>query len=160
MSQIWLKSTRTQAKSCERTISYMSPAISQTFSRIYSVIFESISFLKTHSPLPKPHSLYSLALNRNMQTLLFKSRVIVWIYQYQKAVTLCTLFLYLQNIFNTRDDKKNICAVGFEPNPNHVLPLREIELSFAKCGWRTKFFTETAVSNYTGKRIMVGTWFG
>ena len=57
-------------------------------------------------------------------------------------------------------DKKNICAVGFEPNPNHVLPLREIELSFAKCGWRTKFFTKTAVSNYTGKRIMVGTWFG
>ena len=71
-----------------------------------------------------------------------------------------TLFLYLQNIFNTRDDKKNICAVGFEPNPNHVLPLREIESSFAKCGWRTNFFTKTAVSNYTGKIIMVGMWLG
>ena len=77
----------------------------------------------------------------------------------KKAVTMHTLFLYLRNIFNTRDDKKYICAVGFEPNPNHVLPLREIESSFAKCGWRTKFFTKTAVSNYTGKRTTVGSWY-
>ena len=49
-----------------------------------------------------------------------------------------------------RDDPRYICAVGFEPNPNHAAPLKEVEEAFAECGWRARFFTETAVSNYTG----------
>ena len=49
-----------------------------------------------------------------------------------------------------RDDPKYICAIGFEPNPNHAAPLKEIEEAFSNCGWRAHFFTETAVSNYTG----------
>ena len=63
---------------------------------------------------------------------------------------LCLLCFSINVDNTTRDDPKYICAVGFEPNPNHVAPLREIELSFAKCGWRAHFFTKTAVSNYTG----------
>ena len=49
-----------------------------------------------------------------------------------------------------REDPRYICAVGFEPNPNHAAPLKEVEEAFAECGWRARFFTETAVSNYTG----------
>ena len=44
----------------------------------------------------------------------------------------------------------SICAVGFEPNPRHTKYLKEIEASYNKCGWKVKFFTETAVSNYDG----------
>ena len=62
----------------------------------------------------------------------------------------CLLSFSINVDNTTRDDPKYICAIGFEPNPNHVAPLREIELSFAKCGWRAHFFTKTAVSNYTG----------
>ena len=49
-----------------------------------------------------------------------------------------------------RDDVRHICAVGFEPNPRHAAALKEIEESFTSCGWRAYFFTETAVSNYSG----------
>ena len=58
----------------------------------------------------------------------------------------------IRDIFyqNYRDDPKYICAVGFEPNPNHAATLQEIEESYAKCGWRAHFLTKTAVSNYTG----------
>ena len=52
--------------------------------------------------------------------------------------------------FYVRDDPKYICAVGFEPNPNHVAPLKKIEHAYLECGWRAHFFTETAVSNYSG----------
>lgn len=51
---------------------------------------------------------------------------------------------------NYRDDLKYICAVGFEPNPNHAEALKEIEETYAMCDWRAHFFTKTAVSNYTG----------
>ena len=47
-------------------------------------------------------------------------------------------------------DRSNVCAVGFEPNPKHATKLKEIEKAYTDCGWRTHFFTETAVSNYSG----------
>ena len=49
-----------------------------------------------------------------------------------------------------RDDPSHICAVGFEPNPKHAAKLKEIESAYSACGWRTRFFTETAVSDYSG----------
>ena len=48
------------------------------------------------------------------------------------------------------DDPAYICAVGFEPNPRHAPGLKEIERAYLDCAWRAHFFTETAVSNYTG----------
>ena len=48
------------------------------------------------------------------------------------------------------DDRSNVCTVGFEPNPNHAAGLKELEKAYMDCGWRTHFFTETAVSNYFG----------
>ena len=47
-------------------------------------------------------------------------------------------------------DRSNVCAVGFEPNPKHASKLKAIEKAYTGCGWRTHFFTETAVSNYSG----------
>ena len=55
--------------------------------------------------------------------------------------------LYLPPI---RDDARYVCAVGFEPNPSHTATLKEIEEAFSSCGWRAYFFTQTAVSNYSG----------
>lgn len=40
-----------------------------------------------------------------------------------------------------------ICAVGFEPNSHHSEYLMATQTSHNKCGWRTKFFTETGVSD-------------
>ena len=40
--------------------------------------------------------------------------------------------------------------MGFEPNPKHAARLKEIERAYTACGWRTRFFTETAVSDYSG----------
>ena len=48
------------------------------------------------------------------------------------------------------DDLSGICAVGFEPNPKHAAKLKEIERAYSACSWKTRFFTETAVSDYTG----------
>ena len=58
--------------------------------------------------------------------------------------------LYILTFTTLRDDPKYICAVGFEPNPSHTAPLKEIEEAFSSCGWRAHFFTQTAVSNYSG----------
>ena len=48
------------------------------------------------------------------------------------------------------EDNQKVCAVGFEPNPHHTEYLKEVESSYKKCGWRVKFFTETAVSDHNG----------
>ena len=71
------------------------------------------------------------------------------------------------NVTKKRPEK--ICAVGFEPNPSHVKRwkliywpvvlqfslnwlnrLQAIEKAYNKCGYSTKFFTKTAVSNKDG----------
>ena len=46
---------------------------------------------------------------------------------------------------------KRICAVGFEPNPQHTKYLKNVEESYNSCGYRVKFYTDTAVSRYNGK---------
>ena len=48
------------------------------------------------------------------------------------------------------DNPETVCAVGFEPNPHHKKYLERVESSYNKCGWRVKFFTETAVSDTNG----------
>lgn len=47
--------------------------------------------------------------------------------------------------------KKNVCAVGFEPNPHHTKKLSDIEKSYQECGWRAWFYKETGVSNRSGQ---------
>jgi len=39
----------------------------------------------------------------------------------------------------------HICAFGCEPNPLHVDRLNALEEAYTRTGWRTTFFTETAV---------------
>lgn len=51
-------------------------------------------------------------------------------------------------VFSEND--KMLCAVGFEPNIDHSLFLKEIETAYHKCGWKIKIMTETAVSDHTG----------
>ena len=53
---------------------------------------------------------------------------------------------------NTQDDtqfanisKKQICAVGWEPNPATTEYLKKLEASYEKCGFRLKINTETGV---------------
>ena len=43
-----------------------------------------------------------------------------------------------------KDDLKEICVVGFEPNPHHTAGLLEIQEEYTKCGWslRYKGFTQ------------------
>jgi hypothetical protein len=45
---------------------------------------------------------------------------------------------------------KIVCSVGFEPNLHHTKVLSELEAAHRKCGWKTKFFTETAVAHDYG----------
>lgn len=52
--------------------------------------------------------------------------------------------------FGKPRDLSVICAVGFEPNPNHSKKLSQIENHFEECGWTAKFFKESAVSNREG----------
>jgi hypothetical protein len=47
--------------------------------------------------------------------------------------------------------RRTTCVVGFEPNFNHMERLRTLEEVYNKCGWRTHFFLETAVSDHNGK---------
>ena len=49
---------------------------------------------------------------------------------------------------------KIICVVGFEPNPRHKRDLKELEASYNTCGYKVKFFTETAVSSFNGKSTL------
>ena len=49
---------------------------------------------------------------------------------------------------------KRICVVGFEPNPRHKRDLKELEASYNTCGYKVKFFTETAVSSFNGKSTL------
>ena len=53
--------------------------------------------------------------------------------------------------YDLKNDLKDICVVGFEPNPRHTAGLLEIQEEYAKCGWSVRFYTETAVSNRNGK---------
>ncbi len=43
-----------------------------------------------------------------------------------------------------------VCSVGFEPNFNHTKALTKLEAAHRKCGWKTKFFTETAAAHDYG----------
>ena len=59
-----------------------------------------------------------------------------------------------------RDGARVVCAVGFEPNYRLTKHLKAIEHSYTKCGWRVKFFTETAVSDHDGtERFYTDGWF-
>ena len=48
-----------------------------------------------------------------------------------------------------------LCAVGFEPNPNHSRILKTLEKHYQDCGFRVYFLTETAVSNQNGEANFV-----
>ena len=41
--------------------------------------------------------------------------------------------------------KREVCAVGWEPNPLHTAYLRELERSYRRCGYRVTIFTGTGV---------------
>ena len=43
-----------------------------------------------------------------------------------------------------------ICTVGFEPNPAHEKQLKGLNDAYNACGWKTKIYTNTAVSNEDG----------
>ena len=45
----------------------------------------------------------------------------------------------------------SVCAVGFEPNANFLKVLKDIEVAYKKCGWKTKFYTKTAASHKNGQ---------
>ena len=47
-------------------------------------------------------------------------------------------------------ERNIICAVGFEPNPNHAQYLKQIESEYNRCGWRVKFMTQSGVSDHNG----------
>ena len=46
--------------------------------------------------------------------------------------------------FESRDPKE-VCAVGWEPNPTHSEHLKGLEAAYNKCGWRLTINTETGV---------------
>ena len=47
-----------------------------------------------------------------------------------------------------------VCAVGFEPNPKHSKILKDLQNSYKKCGWKAKFYTETAASHSNGNATL------
>lgn len=51
---------------------------------------------------------------------------------------------------STRRIQKNICAVGFEMNPKHSTRLESLSTKYNECGFKTKIYTETAVTTYDG----------
>lgn len=50
-----------------------------------------------------------------------------------------------------RQNRTDICAVGFEPNPYHIERLKALENAYQTKGWRVKIFTETAVGTQDGE---------
>ena len=47
-----------------------------------------------------------------------------------------------------KDDLKEICVVGFEPNPRHTAGLREIQEEYTKCGWSLRFRSMRVIKSY------------
>ena len=45
----------------------------------------------------------------------------------------------------------SVCTIGFEPNANLAKGLKDLEVAYNKCGWKTKFYTETAASHTYGQ---------
>ena len=43
-----------------------------------------------------------------------------------------------------------VCAIGFEPNPNHADYLKLIESRYNQCGWKVKIMTQSGVSDHDG----------
>merc|ERR1719300_1932027 len=44
-------------------------------------------------------------------------------------------------------DFKSVCAVGFEPNPDHTQHLVNLEDAYHKCGWKVLIHKETGVAS-------------
>jgi FkbM family methyltransferase len=61
---------------------------------------------------------------------------------------LVPLFERLYGPVETR--RKKFCVIGFEANPHHTERLKLVENCHRKLGWKTIFFSETAVSNKDG----------
>ena len=55
-----------------------------------------------------------------------------------------------RNVNNLTSSLPYICAVGFEPNPNHENTLKELNGAYDKCNWRVIILTKTAVSDQDG----------
>ena len=54
-------------------------------------------------------------------------------------------------VFGTdRQNRTDVCAVGFEPNVHHSQRLKALEEAYNHKGWRVRIFTETAVSTEDG----------
>lgn len=47
-------------------------------------------------------------------------------------------------------DRRNVCSVGFEPNPIHASHLRKLQLAYQSAGYPSVIFTHTAVGNADG----------
>lgn len=64
------------------------------------------------------------------------------------------------NVFATHfgtagpDRNRKVCAFGFEPNPRLEQRLRNTQAAYNALGWRTHFFTQTALSTYDGSAIL------
>lgn len=52
--------------------------------------------------------------------------------------------------FGDENSRQSVCAIGFEPNPKHTKCLKDLENSYEKCGWKTKFHTNTAAAHSYG----------
>ena len=45
----------------------------------------------------------------------------------------------------------NVCTVGFEPNVHLTKVLKDLQTAYKSCGWKVKFYTETAASHSYGQ---------
>jgi hypothetical protein len=53
-------------------------------------------------------------------------------------------------VFGTESDRREVCAIGFEPNPRHSEELHTIEETYTMLGYIVKIFTRTAVAGKDG----------
>ena len=70
---------------------------------------------------------------------------------YPNATVIEIFEKYFGPDFEVGAKKGAICAVGFEPNEHHTTLLRSIEETYKQCGWKAKFYTQTAVSHTYGE---------
>ena len=76
--------------------------------------------------------------------------------KYPNAPLLSTFDNFFGTIENRRsksmkDNGNMVCAVGFEPNPNHTFHLKMLEAAYQKCGWNIQMMTRTGISSNEGE---------
>ena len=76
--------------------------------------------------------------------------------KYPDALLLPIYDKYFGTIENRRsksmkDNGNMVCAVGFEPNPNHTFHLKMLETAYQKCGWNIQMMTRTGIASNQGE---------